>query len=117
MSFDASERAVASGFKTLRGHFYNDERSGEALVEAPDGSLCHLTWLTADDIGFRSVSASAAFDVLPPPDGWDEYLSRRTPEDIMHAEETRRALPYDPIYFNLPDIETQWQAWRVAQAE
>ncbi len=117
MPFNASERPGPSGFKTLRGHFYNDERSGEALVEAPDGNLCHLKWLTPDSIAFRAVSGSAALAVLPPPDGWEDYLVNLTPEDIRQAEEGRRALPHDHIYFNLPDIETQWEAWRVAQAK
>jgi hypothetical protein len=114
MSISTSDSPEPSGFTFIRAHI-EGERSGEALVEAPDGTLCHVIWDTADDIHFEAVEPSAASGVMPPPDELVEFVNNLSPEEKKRAEYRSKALRHDPIYDSLPDIGVQWEAWRAAQ--
>jgi len=103
------------GFRILSGKFWNDENSGEAHVQAPDGSICHLKWDTPDDVHFEEVPMTERAEDLPPV-GEDEaeYLRSLFP-DVVESYDRHRALDKDPIYFNLPDLERQWEDWKTAR--
>lgn len=100
------------GFVVLAGTFGNGGGSGEAHVQAPDGSIFHVEWTLLDGVHFQDVPT-----VDEDRGHWsteeDESLLRRFP-DLQKVEEQRLSDERDPIYDEIPDLEQQWKAWRAS---
>jgi hypothetical protein len=103
------------GFRVLTGTFQDGEGSGEAHVQAPDGSIFQVEWTLLDGIHFQEVPIIQDIDDRTP---WskedDEDLQSLFP-DLQRVAEERRSLKHDPICDAIPDLERLWKAWRASQ--
>ena len=111
------------GFLVLRSTFGGDG-SGEAHVQTPDGSLCHIEWTLLGGVHFQDVPTVEGIEDRG---SWskeeDENLQSFFPDlqavaeesffpDLQAVAEERLARRRDPIYDEIPDLEKQWEAWR-----
>jgi hypothetical protein len=102
------------GFLVLRSTFGGDG-SGEAHLQVPDGSICHIEWTLLGGVHFQDVPTVEGVEDRG---SWskeeDENLQSFFP-DLQAVAEERLARRRDPIYDEIPDLEKQWGAWRASQ--
>ena len=84
------------GFKVLSGTFTSHNLTGEAYIEAPDGSISHVEWGSPGD--------------LEDADG--EELQRLLPDLWKSAEEIQEANRRDLPERMIPGLRAQWESWR-----
>jgi hypothetical protein len=105
----------AEGFVVLLGTFVNGSGSGEAHVQAPDGSIFHIEWTLLDGVHFQDL---ATVEGIEERGSWskqeDEDFQSHFP-DLQRATYERLKLEHDPIYDEISDLEQQWKAWRASQ--
>ena len=90
--------AEVDGFRL--GMFVSYGDTGDAWVEAPDGSSCGLVWETGDPAYFKEV-------ITPDPDGRWGTWAVQMPLPLTTDDEARaylRAL--------LPELRSHWEAWK-----
>jgi hypothetical protein len=108
------------GFRLLAGSISGtegDAEVAEAFVEAPDGTICHVTRVGSQRITFEAVPVN---DYADGPneltDNEEKTLAELFPDLAISAEEHRA---FEPETFDrwFPDIKRQWEAWRAAPAD
>jgi len=88
----------------LRGTFGGDG-SGEAHLQAPDGSICHIGWTFLGGVHFQD---GPTVEGVEDRGSWSkeegENLQGVFP-DLQAVTEDRLARRRDPIYDEIPDLE------------
>lgn len=106
----AAQGSEPDGFKVLWAHFRSDG-CGEAHVQAPDGSICHLTWIRTDALYFEDVPIVEQVEHLP-------FMSNEEADDLRERfpdlwESARHwEHHWEPAHHYFPDLEQQWAAWK-----
>ena len=101
------------GIKVLSGTFTRHNLTGEAYIEAPDGSISHVEWGSPGDLRFEEVpiaDSSQGHGELEDADG--EELQRLLPDLWKSAEEIQEANRRDLPERMIPGLRAQWESWR-----
>ena len=104
------------GFRILVGSWTNGDSAGEAYVQAPDGTTCHVEWQTPGDLHFEDVPMKDdAQGSSPLGDAEEDHLRSIFPDLARSMEQSRANDAREHLEVMIPGLVRGWEAWRAAQ--